>query len=770
MLPAPGPTTAAAPATAPGAVGRAGALPSAAEVTLAVEGMTCGACAARIERRLNRLDGVAAQVNYATERASVRLAPKVGVFRLLEEISAAGYSARVVTPAARGRGPGPDLSRQARSLARRLVVAAVLFMPLCDVSFVFWLVPGARFTGWQWATLALAAPVLAWAAWPFYSAAARAARHLTTTMDTLVSLGLLASTGWSLYAMFAEDGARAQGPALSLIARGSGGAIYLDVGAGIVTFLLAGRYFEATARRRAADAAHCLWGLAAKEVCVLDAQGGEHLRPVEELVVGDHFVVHSGGTIATDGRVLSGRSAVDCSAMTGEAVPVEVGPGDGVTGGTITLNGPLTVEAVRVGEDTQLARMARLVEHAQNEKAAAQRLADRVSGVFVPGVLGIALITLLGWLYGGAPAGRAFSAALSVLVIACPCALGLATPAALLVATGQAARMGVFFKDYAALETSRQVGTVVLDKTGTLTQGRMSVTAIGAAAGVSEDSLLSLAGAVEQASTHPVARAITVLATQRTGQLPPVDDFEELPGSGVKGRVGLHLVEVGPAQSPARGRAPNLSADLARLCHQWEQEGGTTVVVHRDGVPIGALALADTLRPTAATAVAQLRGLGLRCVLVTGDNETTARAVAASLGITQWVAGALPADKVDIVKRLQAEGTSVAMVGDGINDGPALATADLGLAVGSGTDVALNAAGIVVARDDLTVVPAAIGLARRTLRTIRSNLAWAFCYNIVALPLAALGLLDPFIAAAAMALSSGLVVWNSSRLGRPARR
>ncbi len=742
--------------------------PAETRVSLAIGGMTCGACAARIERQLNDLEGVEASVNYASERARVILAPTTTVERVVEEIRAAGFSAERVTQSA-GSYDETDGDERARSLGRRLLVAILFSMPLCDASLAFSLVPAIRFPYWQWLLIAMAAPVVTWAAWPFYRAALRGARHGVSTMDTLVSLGIAAATGWSLYAMFWRDTSHAPRSLWFVIAHQAGGAIYIDVAAGVTTFLLAGRYFEASSRRRTGNALRSLASLSAKDVSVLDATGVERRIPTSELEIGDQFVVRPGETVASDGEVVFGDSAIDRSAFTGESMPADVGPGDAVIGGTVVVGGRLVVRATSVGSDTQLAHMVRLVEDAQNQKAAVQRLADRISGVFVPAVLAIAVGTLIGWLLGGGSTEHAFSAAISVLIIACPCALGLATPTALLVASGQGARLGIFFKGYQALEASRQVDTVVLDKTGTLTTGTMAVTHVDVAEGVDRSSVLLWAGAVEQASEHLVAKAITAAARAEVGSLPPVASFTAMPGLGTHGIVGGHQVSVGKSELVAAS-GKTLPQNLQESCARWESRGNTAVLVSRDQDVVGALALSDTVRSTAVAAVRQLKALGLHCILVTGDNEPTALAVASSIGIADVVAGALPGDKVDLIRRLQDAGRSVAMVGDGVNDGPALAVADLGLAIGSGTDVAINAADLIVVRDDLRVVATAIDLARRTLRTIRGNLAWAFAYNVIAIPLAALGLLNPLIAGAAMVLSSGFVVWNSSRLGRSPSR
>ncbi|MGH9172036.1 MAG: heavy metal translocating P-type ATPase [Acidimicrobiales bacterium] len=754
------------------------------EVSLAVGGMTCGACAARIERRLNRLDGVAARVNFATERASVTLDASVPVERLLDEIAALGYSAQETTTGTGAADAGGDVDDRARYLWRRLLVALALFMPLGDLSVAFWLAPVLRFPGWQILLLALAAPVVGWAAWPFYQAALRGARHRATSMDTLVSIGILASTVWSIYAMFWQDRGRDSAQSalsthslLWVLGHGSVGGIYLDIAAGVTTFLLAGRYFEAKARGRAGDALRSLAALGAKDVAVLRVDGSEVRRTVSELAVGDRFVVRPGEAIATDGEVLAGTSAVDRTAMTGESLPLDVQSGDEVIGGAVVLSGRLTVRATRVGADTQLAQMIRLVEEAQNQKAAAQRLADRISAVFVPVVLVVAVATLTGWLLSGHSTGRAVDVALSVLIIACPCALGLATPAALTVASGEGARQGIFFKGYQALERSRHIDTIVLDKTGTLTEGRMQVVDVAAADGTEAGMVLSWAAALEHHSAHPIARAIVAAAgawsdttrhaldasTQRGEVQDPGGEVEALPGEGLRGVVDGHVITVGRTALVST-EALALAGTLAARQADWDRQGHTTVVVSQDGVPIGAIALADTLRPTATEAVQALVALGLRCVLVSGDRSAAVQSVASALGIREVVAEALPADKVNIVRQLQEQGCTVAVVGDGINDGPALAASDLGLAVGSGTDVAINAADLIIVRDDLAVVASAVQLARRTLRTIRGNLFWAFGYNIVALPLAAAGLLNPLIAGAAMAFSSAFVMANSARI------
>ena len=719
--------------------------PRATEVSIVIGGMTCGACAARIERRLNDLEGVTASVNFASERARVVLSTAIPIERLVEEIQSAGYVAEAVPQLAPEPENSPEADQRVRYLGRRLTVAAILFVPLCDASIIFSLFPGTRFPAWQWVLVVLAAPVVTWAAWPFYSAALRGARHRTCTMDTLVSLGIIAATGWSLYAMFWQDSDRGPRSILSVITHQAGGNIYIDVAAGVTTFLLAGRYFEAWSKRRTGNALGSLAAVGAKDVAVLDAAGIERRLPIGQLAVGNRFVVRPGETVATDGEVVLGHSAIDRSAMTGESLPVDVAAGDQVIGGTVSVDGRLVVRATKVGLDTQLAHMLKLVENAQNEKAAVQRLADRVAGIFVPAVLVTSVATLAAWLLTGGSSEQAFRAALSVLIIACPCALGLATPTALLVASGEGARLGIFFKGYQGLEASRQVDTVVLDKTGTVTEGHMVLTDLAPAPGVERGSLLRWAGALEQASEHLIARAVTAAAQVELGTLPAVECFRALPGLGARGTVEGHEISVGKAELFATSSMA-IPPNLAARCLEWEDLGRTAVLVARDGTIVGALALADELRSSAAEAVRELQVLGLRCVLLTGDNERTARAVGAAIGVTEIIAGALPSDKVAEIRRLQAEGRSVAMVGDGVNDGPALASADLGLAIGSGTDVAINAADLIIVREDLRTVALAISLARRTLRTIRGNLLWAFAYNLAAIPLAACGLLNPLIA------------------------
>jgi len=761
---------------------------------LSIRGMTCAACAARVEKRLTLVaPEVVASVNFATERAMVTAPEAVPARALVAAVAAAGYAAQVVAPA-RAAAAGADGARadgveapvpgqaQARYLRRRLVLALVFFVPLSDLSIMLSLFPAYRFAGWQWVLVALAAPVALWAAWPFHRAAIRNARHGTCSMDTLVSLGVAAACGWSVYAMFRLD--RASGAsALAELAHASGGGIYLEVAAAVTTFLLAGRYYEARARSSAGQAMRKLAAAAARDVCVLGDDGTERRVPAGLLRRGEMFVVRPGEKIAADGVVLSGESAVDRSMMTGESVPAEAAAGDTVVAGTIALSGRLVVRAMEVGEATQLAHLVALVGRAQADKAAIQRLADRVSGVFVPAVLAAAAATLAGWLLAGAAAEHAFSAGLAVLIIACPCALGLATPAALVAACGRGAELGIFIKGHQALESSGLIDTVVFDKTGTLTSGRMTVTGVLTAPGTERAELLRAAGAVEHASEHPVAAAISAAAISDdtaisdtaigdTGSaaaassgLPAAECFQALPGLGARAVVEGRQVVVG-REALLRDLGFAVPPGLATCWASWEREGRTVVLAGWDGRLRGAFAVADTIKPSAPAAVAELRRLGLRPVLLTGDNEATARAVAAAVGIDDVIAGVLPADKAAAIAGLQARGHRVAMVGDGMNDGPALAAADLGMAIGAGTDVAISAADLILLRPDLTVVPDAIALARAARSAMRRNLGWAFGYNVGAVPLAALGFLNPLIAAAAMTLSSVLVVANSLHLRR----
>ncbi|MFF4470974.1 heavy metal translocating P-type ATPase [Streptomyces sp. NPDC001599] len=738
--------------------------PGLAEVELLIGGMTCASCAARVEKKLNRMDGVTATVNYATEKARVSYPVTTGVADLIATVVKTGYTAEEPAPPPepsdevgaeeRGTGDGdgdPELS----ALRQRLLVSVLLAAPVVLLAMV----PALQFDNWQWLSLTLAAPVVVWGGLPFHRAAWTGVRHGAATMDTLVSLGTLAAFGWSLWALFFGDagmpGMR-HGFDLTVSRTDGASAIYLEAAAGVTAFLLLGRWLEARSKRRAGAALRALLELGAKDVAVL-RDGREVRIPVARLAVGDRFVVRPGEKIATDGTVAEGASAVDASLLTGESVPVDVTVGDAVTGATVNAGGRLVVEATRVGADTQLARMAKLVEDAQSGKAEVQRLADRISGIFVPVVLLIAFATFGGWLGATGDTVAAFTAAVAVLIIACPCALGLATPTALLVGTGRGAQLGILIKGPEVLESTRRVDTVVLDKTGTVTTGRMALHEVYAAEGTDEEELLRLAGAVEHASEHPVARAVATGAEERLGTLPGVEDFENVPGRGVRGRVQGRQVAVGrlyDALPPAVSRARD----------EAEQRGRTAVVVGWDGEARGVLAVADAVKETSAEAVAGLRRLGLHPVLLTGDNRRVAESVAAAVGVDEVIAEVLPEDKVAVVERLRAEGRTVAMVGDGVNDAAALATADLGLAMGTGTDAAIEAGDLTLVRGDLRVAADAIRLSRRTLATIKGNLVWAFGYNVAALPLAAAGLLNPMIAGAAMAFSSVFVVTNSLRL------
>jgi P-type Cu+ transporter len=735
------------------------------DIELAIGGMTCAACAARVEKKLNRLDDVTASVNYATATARVTAPAAVPVADLVAAVERAGYQAAVPAVEEPESAGGSGDPHSVAYLRRRLIVALVFFIPLTDLSLMLSLLPWMRFPGWQWLLAGCAAPVALWCAWPFHRAALKNARHGASSMDTLVSLGIVAACGWSVYAMFALDQADAGGSLWTRLVHGSGGGIYLETAATVTTFLLAGRLYEARARRITGQAMRDLAGAAARDVCVLESDGSEHPVRADALRPGMRFIVRPGETIAADGEVEFGQTAVDRSMMTGESVPGEAGEGDAVTGGTVVLTGRIVVRAVSVGGDTQLARLIRLIEQAQAQKAAVQRVADKVSGIFVPAVLAGAAATLAGWLLAGSPAGHAVSAGLAVLIIACPCALGLATPAALVAACGRGASGGIFVKEYQALESSRAVDVVLLDKTGTVTTGRMELAGVRTADGVTRQSLLRQAGSVEQASEHAVAAAISAAARAEAGPLPLAERFRALPGLGARGRVDGHEVLIGRA-ALLTGNGLAVPPDLAAQCAAWEAAGRTAVLAAWDGTVRGALAVADEIKPSAAPAVARLRRLGLRPVLLTGDNEATARAVAAAAGIDEVIAGTLPDGKAAVVTGLRAGGHRVAMVGDGVNDGPALAAATLGLALGSGTDVAMSAADMILLRDDLGAVPDAIGLARATFTTIRRNLAWAFGYNVAAIPLAALGFLNPVIASIAMTLSSVFVVANSLRLQR----
>ncbi|MFF2399660.1 heavy metal translocating P-type ATPase [Streptomyces goshikiensis] len=761
-----------------------------AEVELTIGGMTCASCAARIEKKLNRMDGVTATVNYATEKARVSYAGDVGVADLIATVVKTGYTAtepppppapepeeepdgepetRAETAGAAEAPRDPELA----ALRQRLLISSALALPVVLLAMV----PALQFDNWQWLSLTLAAPVVVWGAFPFHRAAWTNARHGAATMDTLVSVGTLAAFAWSLWALFfghaGMPGMR-HGFDFTISRTDGSSAIYLEVAAGVVSFILLGRYLEARSKRKAGAALKALLELGAKDVTVL-RDGREVRIPVARLAAGDRFVVRPGEKIATDGTVVEGSSAVDASMLTGESVPVEVAVGDSVTGATVNASGRLVVEATRVGADTQLARMARLVEDAQNGKAEVQRLADRISGVFVPVVLLLALGTWVAWLLITDNPTAAFTAAVAVLIIACPCALGLATPTALMVGTGRGAQLGILIKGPEVLESTRRVDTVVLDKTGTVTTGRMTLTGVHPAEGVDEEQLLRLAGALEHASEHPIARAVAAGAADRAGAPPApggsaspspfaaVDGFENVAGLGVQGVVDGHAVLVGREKLLAAWEI-TLPAGLAEAKEAAERAGGTAVLVAWDGAARGVLTVADAVKETSAEAVTRLRALGLTPVLLTGDNRAVAEAVAREVGIDEVIAEVLPQDKVDVVRGLQARGRTVAMVGDGVNDAAALAQADLGLAMGTGTDAAIEAGDLTLVRGDLRVAADAIRLSRRTLAIIKGNLFWAFGYNVAALPLAAAGLLNPMIAGAAMAFSSVFVVSNSLRL------
>jgi Cu+-exporting ATPase len=733
---------------------------------LPIVGMTCASCAARIEKRLNRLDGVQASVNYATEQASVDYAPgKLTPAELVATIEQAGYTATLPSRMRSGDGDARPARRPGTRLRLRLIFSAAASLPLVLLGMI----PALQFDNWQWLSLQLATPVLVWAGWPFHRAAWSNLRHGSASMDTLISIGTIAAWTWSVVSLFflgaGDPGMRHE---LSLVPErgGPAGDVYFEVVGVVITFLLAGRTFEARAKRRAGAALRALIALGAKDASLLDADGRERRVPLSQLRVGDQFVVRPGEKVATDGEVVEGSSAIDMSLLTGESVPVEVAPGDAVTGATVNAGGRIVVRATRVGADTALARIGDLVTRAQSGKAPVQRLADRVAAIFVPVVIAIAVATLGFWI-GAGETGVAFAAAVSVLIIACPCALGLATPTALLVGTGRGAQLGLLIKGPEILESTRLVDTIVLDKTGTVTEGRMSLRRVVAAPGVDGTRALALVGALENASEHPIARAIASAARERAagGTLAAVTEFASQNGAGVRGIVDGHAVVAGRPSLLADARAHRgLPPELERACVEAEAEGLTAIVGGWDGAARALFAVSDEVKPTSREAVRRLRELGLRPVLVTGDNETTARAVARQVGIDEVIAGVLPAQKAAVVRRLQREGRVVAVVGDGVNDAPALAQADLGMAIGTGTDVAIEASDLTLVSGDLRAAADALRLSRRTLRTIKGNLFWAFGYNVVGLPLAAAGLLNPMLAGAAMALSSVFVVSNSLRL------
>ncbi len=731
-----------------------------AQTELRIAGMTCASCAARIEKKLNKIDGVVATVNFATEKAHVEHIGDISADQLVKAIEDAGYVAELP------KLEMADLQKDSTDdtaawLRRRLLISLALTVPVIAMAMI----PALQFNNWQWLSLTLAAPVVVWGAWPFHQAAWANLRHATATMDTLVSLGTLAAFGWSIYALFwgtAGMPGMTHPFELTISPTDGTGNIYFEVAAGVTTFILAGRYFEARAKRRAGAALRALLELGAKDVAVR-RNGVEQRIPIDQLAVGDEFVARPGEKIATDGVVIEGDSAVDASMLTGESLPVEVGPGDQVVGATVNVGGRIVVRANRIGSDTALAQMARLVEDAQNGKAHAQRLADRISAIFVPIVIALSVATLGFWMGTGGAVSAALTAAVAVLIIACPCALGLATPTALMVGTGRGAQLGILIKGPEVLEDARRIDTIVVDKTGTVTTGIMTLLDVITASDVQPDHVLRLAGALEDASEHPIAKAIAAGARDKVGDLPRVEGFSNLEGLGVQGVVDGHAVIVG-RQRLLDDWSQQLPENLTTSMREAEAEGKTAVVVGWDGKPRAVLVVADAVKPTSAEAIGQLRALGLTPIMLTGDNQAAARAIAREVGIDRVVAEVLPQDKVAAVKQLQADGHVVAMVGDGVNDAAALAQADLGLAMGPGTDVAIEASDLTLVRGDLRTVPDAIRLSRKTLATIKGNLFWAFAYNVAALPLAAAGLLNPMLAGAAMAFSSLFVVSNSLRL------
>lgn len=732
-------------------------------IELMIGGMTCASCAMRIEKKLNRLEGVEASVNYATEKARVHVPAGYDAQLLIAEVEQTGYSARLPPSTEDAKASEVDVEDpELTALRHRLIGSVILSVPVILMSMI----PALQFVYWQWASLALTAPVIVWAAWPFHRAAWMNFRHGAATMDTLVSMGTGAAFLWSLYALFlgtAGEPGMTHPFELSIAPTDGAANIYLEVAAGVTMFILAGRYFEKRSKRQAGAALRALLELGAKDVAVI-RDGVETRISIEDLAVGDEFVVRPGEKIATDGVIVSGMSAIDVSMLTGESVPVEASPGDAVTGATMNTSGRLQVRVTRVGSDTQLAKMAKLVEDAQSGKADVQRLADRVSGIFVPIAIAIAVLALGAWLGAGFPPAAAFTAAVAVLIIACPCALGLATPTALLVGTGRGAQMGILIKGPEVLESTRRVDTVVLDKTGTVTTGRMTLVDVATAAGTEREELLRLAGAIEDASEHPIAQAIAKGATAELNiSLPEVEEFRNIAGKGVTGIVEGHALVVGRQSLLHEWSVPG-NAELQRAKERAENAGKTAVLVAWDGELRGVLIVSDQVKPTSVEAIRQLRDLGLTPILLTGDNEAVAHQIAAEVGIERVIAEVLPEEKADVIKALQAENRMVAMVGDGVNDAAALAQADLGLAMGTGADAAIEASDITLVRGDLRSAADAIRLSRRTLGTIKGNLFWAFAYNVSAIPLAALGLLNPMLAGAAMAFSSVFVVGNSLRL------
>lgn len=726
-----------------------------------IGGMTCAACAGNVERRLNKLEGVSATVNFATERALVTGLEPDRADAAIETVTKAGYTAAV-------RQNDDTWTQRAAavrvsSLRRRLAVAALLTIPLGDLTIILALVPGLRFPGWEALCILLALPVVTWAAWPFHRSTFRNLRHGTFGMDTLVSLGSLVSFGWALYTMLFATSATA-GYWLGFGATPAGAdALYLDVAAGLITFQLAGRYFESRSRRRAGDVLNAIGDLAVKEVRVERQDGPEQVIPAGELRTGEVFIVHPGERLAADGVVVSGRSAIDTSAMTGEVVPAEAEPGDTVVGGTVNISGRLAVLAQSVGAHTRLSQMAALAEDAQRRKARIQRFADKISAVFIPAVLIVAVVVTAAWFLAGAAPGLAIGTGIAVLIIACPCALGLATPTALMVGVGRGGQLGILVKGQDALEASGTIDTVVLDKTGTVTTGAMRLTDVVGLQGRDRACILRIAGAIESASEHAIAAAVHQAARDEVTSIPPVEGFEALTGLGARALVDGRGVVIGNLRLMAESGF-TIDVQTREHARRLEDEGKTVILLGVDESISGLLALTDTIKPSALAAVRGLRKLGLQTILLTGDTESTARAVGSSIGVDEVIAQVLPTEKATTIESLQQRGRKVAMVGDGINDSAALATSNLGMAMVKGTDIAMKSADIILVREDLRVIVDAVILSRKTLRTIRGNLAWAFGYNIAGIPIAAFGFLNPLIAAAAMALSSVFVVSNSLRL------